>query len=139
MIEKNGLYVYIDKNGYVLEESATPLEIPILQGLVTDFSNISLGERIKEEDLLKFNSLIKILDGIKNNDIEQRLTKIDISDTNNYILEFAEENKTFMLGNTSDLSTKMLWIKRFIEQNKSAKGIIHLNTDNVYFSETKEQ
>ena len=83
--------------------------------------------------------MIKILDGIKNNDIEQRLTKIDISDTNNYILEFAEENKTFMLGNTSDLSTKMLWIKRFIEQNKSAKGIIHLNTDNVYFSETKEQ
>jgi len=139
MAEKNGLYVYIDKNGYILEETAEKLEIPILQGLMTDLNNIELGERIREEDLLKFNGLIKIQDGIKNNDIEQKLTKINISDTNNYILEFAEEGKTVMIGDTSDLSTKMLWIKYFMEQNKSSKGIIHLNTDNVYFSETKEQ
>lgn len=130
--------MYIDKNGYILEENIQKLELPILQGLVTDFNNINLGERILEEDLLKFNDLIKMQDGIKNNDIEQKLTKIDISNTDNYILEFSEDNKTVMFGDTSDLSTKMLWIKYFIEQNKTAKGIIHLNTDDVYFSENKE-
>lgn len=120
-----------------MEESSQKPEVPILQGVLTDINTFELGDRLNEEDLMKFNSLIKIQDGIKNNEIEQKLTKVDISDTNNYILEFAEENKTVLLGDTTDLSTKMLWIKYFIEQNKNVGGTIHLNTSQTFFTENQ--
>ena len=135
MIEKNGMYIYIDKNGYALEENSNSLELTILKGLTTNIDNLKVGERISDEDLSKFNDLIKINDSIKNNNIEQRLSKIDISDDKNYILEFEEEKKKVLLGEASDLSTKMLWIKYFIEQRKNAQGIISLNTDDVFFTE----
>ncbi len=135
MIEKNGgMYAYIDKNGYNLETNAEALEIPILIGTVTDIENLELGARVYDEDLSKFNDLIKIVDAIKNNNIEERLISIDISDDSNYILEFSNSNKTIILGDTSELSTKMLWIKYFMERTEEGAGTVHLsNIDNVYF------
>lgn len=134
LIEKDGMYIYIDQNGYALEISSESLDLPILKGIVTDLSTLEMGDRILDEDLSKFNDLIKIVDGIKNNNIEAKLSNIDILDNNNYVLEFEEENKTAILGDTSNLSTKMLWIRYFIEQRKEEKGIIHLNAQNVYFA-----
>ena len=134
MLENAGIYVYIDKNGYILETNAEPLEVPIIKGIVTKIEELDLGERISEEDLLKFNDLIKITDSIKSNNIEQKLTSVDISDDKNYILEFGLENKKVMLGDVSDLSTKMLWIKYFIKEKSNEGGIIHLEVENVYFT-----
>ena len=44
-----------------------------------------------------------------------------------------EENKKVILGNISNLKIKMDWIKYFINQEKNKNGIIHLDTDNIYF------
>ncbi len=138
MIEKNGMYIYIDKNGYLLEMNQTPLDLVILNGISTDLENKKIGSRLLDEDISKFNDLIKITDGLKNNSIDAKIYSIDISDSNNYILEFKEENKQVILGDVSDLSTKMLWIKELIELNKGTSGVIHLNTENVYFSPTTQ-
>lgn len=139
MIEKNGgMYVYIDQNGYNLETSMQALELPILKGTVTDIENLETGARIAEEDLAKFNDLIKIMDGIKSNNIEEKLLSIDLSDEQNYILEFSSSNKKVMLGDTSELSTKMLWIKYFMEKTEEA-GTVHLgNITNVYFEPARQ-
>ena len=102
--------------------------------MTTDLENTPIGERINETDLEKFNDIIKITDGITNNEINAKLTSINIEDDKNYILEFAEENKTIMLGDTSDLSVKMEWINFFIEQNKGEIGTVHLNSQEVYYS-----
>ena len=134
MIEKNGMYIYVDKNGYLLEMNQIPLESCILSGIKTNLDNAQLGSRLSEDDISKFNDLIKITDGVKNNNIVAKLHSIDISDSNNYVLEFKAENKKVILGDTSNLSTKMLWIKELMELNKNEKGTIHLNTDNIYFS-----
>ena len=77
--------------------------------------------------------MIKITDGIINNNIKVELKLIDISDEDNYILEFKDVDKKVILGNTLNLKSKFDWIKYFTEQEKDKKGIIHLNTENVYF------
>ena len=134
IIEKEGKYIYIDKNGYALENNVEPLKLPILKGTITDFGTLTMGERLYEEDLSKFNDLIKIMDGLKNNNISEKITSIDISNDKNYILEFNEQKKSVYLGDISNLSTKMLWIKYFMEQSKEGSGIVHLEAKNVYFS-----
>ncbi len=135
MIEKNGgLYLYIDKNGYCLEETTEKLEIPILRGILTDIETLNIGTKLSDEDIDKFNDLIKITDGMKNKNIETKSCIIDITDANDYKIEFASENKKVMLGDISNLSTKMEWIKYFMQEKTNESGTIHLNTENVYFS-----
>ena len=139
MIEKNGeMYAYIDKNGYNLETTTQALDIPILKGTITDIENLEKREKISDEDLSKFNDLIRIMDGIKNNNIQEKLLSVDISDDKNYILEFKNSNKKVILGDTSELSTKMLWIKYFMEKSEEEAGTVHLNDiENVYFEPTR--
>lgn len=139
MIEKNGgMYAYIDKNGYNLETTTQALDIPILKGTVTDIENLETGARISDEDLSKFNDLIRIMDGIQNNNIQEKLLSVDISDDKNYILEFKDSNKKVILGDTSELSTKMLWIKYFMEKSEEEAGTVHLSDiENVYFEPTR--
>ena len=134
LIEKDGLYIYIDKNGYALETSSEKLDLPMLKGIITDLKTLTMGDRLYETDLSKFNDLMKIMDGIKNNNIEEKLANIDISNDDNYILEFEEEHKKICLGNISNLSTKMLWIKYFMSERKEDAGTVHLESKNVYFS-----
>jgi len=135
MVEKSGgQYVYIDKNGYILEINTQKIDVPIVKGTMTDLESIDFGDRIVDTDLVKFNDLIKIIGAVKNSQVDIKLSRVDISDKDNYILEFEEQNKKVVLGDISDLSTKVLWIKYFIEKKKDEKGIIHLNnTKNVYF------
>ena len=139
MIEKNGgMYAYIYKNGYNLETTTQALDIPILKGTITDIENLETGARISDEDLSKFNDLIRIMDGIKNNNIQEKLLSVDISDDKNYILEFKNSNKKVILGDTSELSTKMLWIKYFMEKSEEEAGTVHLSDiENVYFEPTR--
>lgn len=134
ILEQNGRYYYIDKNGYILETSLSSIDFPEVKGYTTNLEEKELGERLNEEDLSKFNDLIKIIDAVKSNIIEAKLTGINIQDDKNYILEFKEENKNIMLGDTKDLSAKMAWINLFIKEKKSESITIHLNTGNVYFS-----
>ena len=139
MLEYNGIYVYVDKNGYILERNPEALKVPILRGIHTNLENVKLGQRLDEEDLSKFNDLIKIINGLTNKNVTQKLTSIDITDDNNYILEFTETGKKVLIGDTSDLSTKMLWIKHFMENETEREGIIHLvDIKNIYFEPKRD-
>ena len=121
LIEKDGIYIYVDINGYLLEKNTEKIDLPILNGIETDLDKVRMGERLSDKDLSKFNDLIKITDGIKNNNITVELDIVDISDNDNYILEFKNENKKVFLGNTLNLKSKFDWIKYFIQQEKGKK------------------
>ena len=56
-------------------------------------------------------------------------TEINIEDKQNYILRLEKEKKTVRLGDTSNLSTKMLHIVEIIENEKDVEGEILVNTD----------
>lgn len=130
-------YVYINNQGYMLEISTEKLDLPIITGFKTDLSNIKAGDRLDVEDLKKLDTVIKIVETANVNNIGNLITKIDISNSKNYIVELASENKSAYLGDCSNLNTRMLLLKTIIEQEKGNAGTayinIDLNTGRVYF------
>ena len=96
--------------------------------------NVIEGNRLENEDLEKLQNVIQIIDAMKNIEIDEELSKIDITNKNNYILTFEQEAKEVYLGDVSDLSSKILYMKCVLEEQEGIPGIIYLNQEQVYFS-----
>jgi len=129
MITFANAYAYINNQGYFVEISKEKLELPIITGYATKEEDIQLGERLCTEDLQKLDDILQIMKAAESNEIANIVTKVNISDKQDYVLELKSEKKTVHVGDTSNLSTKMLYIKEIIEQNKKIEGEILVNTD----------
>lgn len=129
MLEYGGGYVYLNNQGYMLEISTQKLQVPILQGGETLEEEIKIGNRLCKEDLNKMSRVLRIIESASNIGIESLISKIDISNKDNYKLIFDSEAKTAYLGDESNLSTKMLYIKALLEDNKTIPGEIFVNMD----------
>lgn len=142
MLQFADSYVYINNQGYMLEISNEKLELPILVGFTTDLSNIKAGNRINVDDLKKMNTVIKIYDSARLNELNELITKIDISNSKNYSIEMASKGKIIYLGecsNYSDLKTRMLYLKSILEKTEGMSGElfldIDLNSEKIRFKE----
>lgn len=127
-----GKYVSVDGQGYVLEvveENANAL--PILIGLKTSTEtliNIDSNQvRLCEDDLKKLDTVANIIETAKNYEVNEFITKIDISDDNDYKLILTGEEKTVYLGNCSDLNTRILFMKEILNSEKGKKGEMFIN------------
>ena len=129
MITFANAYAYINNQGYFLEISKDKLELPILTGFLTKEEDIQEGNRLCVEDLQRLDEVLQIMKSATSNEIASLVTKIIIANKQNYILELKDEKKTVQMGDTSNLSTKMLYIKSILEQNKKIEGEILVNTD----------
>lgn len=127
MIQIANAYAYIDNQGYVLEITDKKEILPLLEGIATIQENIHPGNRLDTEDLKKLNDVLKIMESANSNGIINFITKIDITNEGDYILRLEEKKKTVHLGDISNLSTKMLWIIKFNEEEKKTPGDIYLN------------
>lgn len=139
MIQLGEAYVYINHQGYILDISNEKKEMPILLGIVTDISNFKKGNRLMSDDLKKLDMVNRIYEVANNNDILSLISKIDLSDSDNYTLYIESEKKIVYLGNCSDLNTRILYVKAILEQESGIEGEIFvnvdLNEDNVFFRE----
>ena len=122
-------YVYLDKQGYMLEINSSKLDLPILQGAVTETANFVVGNRLCVEDLEKLTSLIKIMELAKVNEIESLITRIDIENKQNIKLIFETKEKTAYLGDSTNLIDKIPIVKRILEENEGIAGEIFVNMD----------
>ena len=132
MLQFSDSYVYINNQGYLLEISNEKVNVPIILGFTTDLSNMTAGNMLNEEDLNKMNSIIKLCDVANNNDIGEFITKIDISDRSNYVIEMEGKGKRINLGdcsNYSNLNTKMLYLYSILQTTENKKEEIFLNVD----------
>lgn len=43
--EKNGKYFYLDKNGYILDASVSPLDLPKINGISTDLESVGINRK----------------------------------------------------------------------------------------------
>lgn len=127
MLQFANVYAYISRQGYILEISNQKLDLPILTGFETEQENIQTGLRLCTEDLKKLGDILKIMEAAESNKLAEFITKIDITDEENYVLTMQEKKKVVYLGDTSNLSTKMLWILSFNEKEKNTQGDIILN------------
>lgn len=129
MLTLGNAYVYMNKQGYLLEISQEKLELPIIIGILTPEDQIQEGNRLNTEDLQRLSGVIQIMDSANNNDIGKLITKINISDKQDYVLELKSEKKNVHVGDTSNLSTKMLYVKKVLQNEKKKEGDIFVNTD----------
>lgn len=139
MLQIGDSYVYINNQGYLLEVSTENIGLPIILGLKTDLTNVEAGKRLDVEDLKKMETIIRIMDSAKANEIDSLITKIDISDERNYTLILEGEGKTVYLGEATDLNTKMIYLSGILDIEKGVSGEIflnmNLNTEDSFFRE----
>lgn len=122
-------YAYINNQGYILEISQDKLNLPVIKGASTEENNITPGKRLEQKDLEKLEVAIKIMTIAKENELDEKVTSIDISNKNEYILYLESEKKTVYLGNQENLTTKMLYNKKIIEKESGNEGTIYVNGD----------
>ena len=136
-LEYANSYVYINNQGYILDILENKLEVPIIEGYTTSGENIIVGNRLNYEDLEKLGIVLKIMESASVNEIGNFITRINISDKQNYTISFEGEKKKAYLGDASNLSTRMLYIKAILTEERGVEGEIFangdLNKNNVYF------
>lgn len=141
MLTYGNTYVYINNQGYILEIKNKKGNYPIIEGYKTPKEQIKPGNRLIEEDLKRLEDVLRILESAKSveNNLDDKITKVDISDKSNYIMTMDKEKKKVYLGDTTNLSTKMLWLSEFLNLEKKNEGTIYLNvnlnTEEPYFRE----
>ena len=122
-------YVYIDKSGNILEITETKANVPVITGLNITEDKMMNSSSLEENDLKELNKIAKIMESSKAIEIENLITEINIEDKNNFILYLENENKKIYIGDTLNLTNKMLYIKKMLENEKSKSGIIFVNGD----------
>lgn len=139
MLEFSNSYVYINNQGYILEISQEKIYGQIIVGFTTGTDQIYEGNRLCNEDLEKLDMVLKIMDSANRNNVSTLITKIDIYNKTDYKLILEDENKTAHLGDASNISTRILYLKSILEHEKGKKGEIFINgdlsKDKVYFRE----
>lgn len=128
-VEFMGKYVYINTQGYLLEISEDSRQLPIILGRKTEEEKIVPGNRLNNEDLIKIEDIIKIMNSAKENNLDKKVTTIDISNKDEYIIYLEEEKKTVYLGDNKNLSNKMLYVLSILEQEIGKEGYIYVNGD----------
>ena len=98
-------------------------------GLYTDETELLSEKRLKIEDLEKLSDVLKITEAIKTIGSEDLITEIDVQNDENYILYIESKNKKVYIGNGTNLTNKMLYLKKILENEEGKSGIIFLNGD----------
>ena len=122
-------YAYINNQGYILEKTEQKIEKPVIRGISTEQEQIVEGNRLNDDDLEKLETVIQIMNICKSYELDTKVSSIDVTSKNDYILEMDEEKKTVHLGNDSNLNNKMLYVPAILTENKGKEGTIYLNGD----------
>ena len=85
------------------------------------------GNRLNNEDLKKLETVIQIVDICKNYDLDKKITYIDITSENEYLMYLEQEQKLIHIGDSSNISDKILYVQAIVESNKGKKGEIYVN------------
>lgn len=133
-------FAYIDKSGYILENSTIKAEVPILVGLEIDESQMLNKQRLDVGDLEKLNDTNKIMEAAEGIKIENIITEINTEYPENYTIYIESKNKRIQLGDTSNLTNKMLYVEQMLEKEEGKSGIFFVNGNinsgfNPYFRE----
>lgn len=128
MLKFANTYVYINNQGYMLEMSETPLELPTITGFETSTEEIKEGNRLGVEDLKKLEDVIKIMNSISKNTLSATIDNIDITEKTNYKLTINSENKIINFGEATNINVKLLKIEEIIQKEKGKEGEIYFQS-----------
>lgn len=114
-------------------------------GYITDISNssaiqvkgINIKSNQEQMESSIFEKLLKLYDTLKNNDLTIKVSKIDITNIDDVKVYMDLENKIIQIGNLENLSTKFVYVKNIMKQEKGKSGTIFVNDiSKMYFRES---
>ena len=123
MIPFANSYIYINNQGYMLEITSQKAEMPAIVGISTPEEELHEGQRLISEDLVKLGEVLQIMESANANELVDLITKIDISNRQDYILTLEKEKKAIHLGDVSNLSTKMAYVKKILNDEKGVESL----------------
>ena len=129
MVKLLNSYAYINSQGYILEITDQTKEIPIISGTSTPEEEIIVGKRLNNEDLRKLEVCLKIITACEKNEISRYITDINVENQTEYIMTMLEKGKKIHLGNSSNIETKILYVKAILEAEEGNEGEIFVNGD----------
>lgn len=136
IISNMGNYIYLDDQGYVLEITNEPEQLPEIVGLTTNYENLAPGDRLSDEDLEKLNVVVGIIETFKSNDIKENITSISVENKNDYCIIMKDEMKKIHLGNANNINDRILMLKEILTKEKGKTGEVFIEDLNkVYFRE----
>lgn len=124
-----GKFMYINSQGYFLELSEDNKNLTIIHGITTEEEKVIPGYRLNNEDLTRLEEVMKIMSSANENGLEGKVTSVDISNKNDYTIYLEEKKKKIHIGNTANLSNKMLYVLAIMEQEEGKEGDIYVNGD----------
>lgn len=129
MVKLLNSYAYLNSQGYILEITDAKKEVPILEGGATPEEEIIVGNRLNIEDLKKLETVLRIMSTCEENEINTYITSINMNDETEYIMYLEAKAKTIHLGDASNLSTRILYVKAIIESEEGRAGDVFVNGD----------
>lgn len=120
-------YIYIDKHGYAVDKSNEKKDGFVVTGYKT--KEIRYGEKLEDEDLEGLTIVMQITGEAQANGIMDSISKIDISDHEDYLIYFESQGKIAHLGDASLLNSKMARIKKIMQIEQDYAGEIFVNVD----------
>lgn len=131
VIKVNDEYYLIDIDGTILEKIENVDENQNVIIILPSDLNISEG-MLDEANINRLKNVEIITQVAKSNGVNNMITRFDMSNDSNIIIDIASEGKRVHLGNFVDdmsLNVKFFWLKTIMEQEKGKVGIIYLNVD----------
>lgn len=122
-------YVYIDKYGYILENSAEKKVVPTIVGLKITEDDLMKKSRLEGKDIETLNKILKITEAAKIINIDNIITEINTENDTDYVLYIESEAKTIYIGDTTNLTNKMLYIQKILQNEKGKSGKVFVNKD----------
>lgn len=129
MVKLLNNYAYINSQGYILEITEQTKEVPVLEGITTPEEEMIAGKRLNNDDLSKLEVALKIMSSCEENEISRYITNINLQNQSEYTMTLAEKGVTVHLGNSSNLGTKMLYVKAILQAQEGIEGDIFVNGD----------
>lgn len=121
-------YVYIDYQGYILEVSSKKEKVPLVEGFTTEQDTLLNGKRLVNNDIKLLRVILRIMETAKTSEIDKLISKISVKD-NEYILELSKENKLVYLGDATDLTNRMTYVKIIVDKEKGKTGKAFVDKD----------
>lgn len=122
-------YVYLDKNGYLLENSDERKNVPVIVGFSIKEDEMLNEKRLKDNDLEKLANVAKIIEAAKAINIDNLITEVNVEDKNNTILYLESKSKKINVGDTTNLTNKMLYVQKILENEEGKSGSVFVNGD----------
>ena len=124
-----GSNILIDENGYILEivTDDEDYKIPLLTEIETASTVINQPLECNNQELL--GKFLEILKNLKNNDMLKDVIRIEDKDS---LLLYTDAGHTVNIGDTSDLSYKLMRLKAIIAKENSINSYIDVSNINVW-------